>query len=101
MYAIATSTQVQPGKIDEATAVFRDFVTPAFKLSRGFKGALLLIDPATGKAVAMSLWETEADRDAVRSNSELLKQLGRLAKTLIAPPSPIFCEVKALTFIEL
>jgi hypothetical protein len=34
MCAIATATQVQRGKLHEATAAFRDCVTPVFKQSQ-------------------------------------------------------------------
>lgn len=49
MYAIAITSQIQMDKIDEAASIFRDSVVPAYQQMSGFKGALLLIDPATGK----------------------------------------------------
>jgi hypothetical protein len=55
MYALAVASQVQPDKTDEAASIFRDSVVPTYQQLSGFKGALLLIDPATGKSLGISL----------------------------------------------
>ncbi len=61
MYASITTLQILPGKTEEAVRVFRDLVAPDFKLVKGFKNFSFLIDPKTGKAHNIILWETEAD----------------------------------------
>ena len=94
MFAIAVTSQVQLDKIDEATAIFRDSVVPAYKQLKGFISATLLIDPATGKSLGISVWETEADRSAVQSSGALQEQLGKFATVLAAPPAPNTYEVK-------
>jgi heme-degrading monooxygenase HmoA len=97
MYAIAVSSQIQIDKIDEATSIFRESVVPAYKQMSGFKNAMLLIDPATGKGIGISLWESEADRTAVQTSGALQQQLAKFAAVLAAPPTPYTYEVKVKT----
>jgi len=59
MYARVTTAQVQPGKMDEAISMMRDFTYPANRNQQGFKSAILLTNPNTGKALSITLWETE------------------------------------------
>jgi len=94
MYAIAVTSQVKIDKIDEAASIFRDSVVPAYSKLNGFKSAMLLIDPATGKSLGISLWETETDRAAVQSSGALQEQLAKFAADLAAPPVPSTYEVK-------
>ena len=86
MHARIMSGQVQPGKEDELTNIYRDSVIPAAKQQKGFKGGLLLVDPNTGKCVSISLWETEADMTAGESSGYLREQVAKLAPTFAAPP---------------
>lgn len=95
MYAIAITAQVHLDKIDEAASIFRDSVVPAYKQLHGFKSALLLIDPATGKSLGISLWESAADRAAVQTSGALQQQLARFATVLTVQPVPNTYEVKA------
>ena len=60
MYARVTTTQVRPGKMDEAISVIRDSTYSAHRNRRGFKSAILLTNGTTGKALSITLWETEA-----------------------------------------
>jgi len=94
MYAIAVTSQVQLDKIDEAASIFRDSVVPTYKELNGFMSALLLIDPATGKSLGISLWESEADRAAVQTSGTLQQQLAKFAAVLAAPPVSNTYEVK-------
>lgn len=94
MYAIAVTSQIQMDKIEEAAAIFRDSVVPAYKQLSGFKNALLLIDPATGKGIGISLWESEADKAAVQTSGALQEQLAKFSAVLAAPPTPNTYEVK-------
>jgi hypothetical protein len=97
MYAIAVTAQVQLDKTDEAAAIFRDSVVPAYRQLDGFQSALLLIDPATGKSLGLSLWDTEVHRNAIQSSGALQQQLARFASVLAAQPVPIPYEVRVQT----
>ena len=54
MYARVVTGQFQPGKLDEAIALFRDSVIAEIKQQQGFKGALLLRDSNTGKGITIT-----------------------------------------------
>jgi heme-degrading monooxygenase HmoA len=79
MHARMTTIQLQPGMADRMSAIFEDSVLPVAKEQRGFKGGLLLTDRNTGKAVAISLWETEADVAASESSGYYQAQMAKLA----------------------
>lgn len=94
MNAIAVTAQVQMDKIEEAASIFRNSVVPAYQQLKGFKNAFLLIDTATGKSLGISLWESEADRNAVQTSGALQQQLAKFSAVLAARPVPGNYEVK-------
>jgi heme-degrading monooxygenase HmoA len=55
---------------------FRDEILPALKEMEGCKGAILLADRMTGKAVGITLWE---DEQAMRASEEAANRLRREA----------------------
>jgi heme-degrading monooxygenase HmoA len=65
MYARAITLPLQPGKTDQAIQIFRESIAPMFKQQKGFKDGYLVGDRGTGKAVSITLWETEADATAL------------------------------------
>jgi len=86
MYARVTIAQVQPGKTGEGVSIVRDSVLPAAKQQKGFKGLLQLTDPATGKAITVTLWETKADLDAGEASGYYQSQLAIAAALLTGQP---------------
>ena len=50
--------------MDEVIRTYQDSVAPAVRVHRGSRGGLVLTDRSTGKLIAISLWETEADMSA-------------------------------------
>ena len=64
MFARVTVVQGAPDKADAGVESYNQQVLPALKSVDGYKGALLLIDRATGKGLGISLWETEEARRA-------------------------------------
>lgn len=65
MHARVTTLSGSPDNADAGIANFRDNVVPYAK-SDG-KGAILLIDRESGKAIAVTLWE---DEEAMRASEE-------------------------------
>ena len=86
MYAAVNYTQIQPGKMNAAIAIFRDSVVPAASQQPGNKGAILLTDPNSDKAIAIALWETEAAAAAVVTDGWYQEQLAKLADVIAGPP---------------
>ncbi len=79
MHARVTTIQLQPGMTDRLEAIFNESVLPAARTQHGFKGGLLLAEPGTGKAVLVSLWESEADLRAGESSGYYVEQISKLA----------------------
>ena len=86
MYARVTIVQIQPGKVDEATRIYRDSVVPAAKQQKGFKGIYMLTDRNTGKGISIALWQTEADMKAGESSGYFQQQLAKFKDIFGAPP---------------
>ena len=61
MHARLLSTQVVPARTDEFIQLWQNAMLPTIQEEKGWKSARLLVDRQTGKAIVVSLWETEAD----------------------------------------
>ena len=69
------TTQTKPGEIDQAVAVGREAIRGISRQQPGFRGALTLVDRATGMGYTISLWETAADREAGEQSGYVREQL--------------------------
>jgi heme-degrading monooxygenase HmoA len=70
----------------EMVRVYREEVVPAAKKQRGFEGALLLTDAWTGIGMSITLWETEADREAGEVTSFFDEQISKFSGLLTDTP---------------
>jgi hypothetical protein len=70
VYARTTNIQSQPSCIDAGIANIRDEVMPALQALDGFVGLSLLVDRESGRCIATSAWETEAEE---RSSAEKIR----------------------------
>jgi quinol monooxygenase YgiN len=61
MHARLLTAQVSPEKIDEFVQLWHNQILSTYKEQTGWKGARLLVDRQTGKAILISLWEAEAE----------------------------------------
>ena len=86
MFARVVTIQARPGKLEEAAALFRESVIPAARQQGGFGSALLLTDAASGKAISITLWASEADQQASETSGYLREQVGKVAALLAGPP---------------
>jgi len=59
MYARSGTSQMKPGKMDEAIRMYRESVLPTLGQQTGFKGLYWLADRSTDKYVVFTLWETK------------------------------------------
>jgi heme-degrading monooxygenase HmoA len=88
MHARAMIGQVKPEKLSEADGAIRtyqDSIVLAAQQQKGFKGALLLTNPHTGKAMSITLWETESDMIESETNDYYQKQIEKIAWVLAGP----------------
>ena len=97
MHARLTFVQVDPDKLEETTAIFRDSVVPAAKQQFGFERGYLLADRATGKGVAITLWASEADMKSGEGSGYYQQQLAKFAPLFKGPPVREVYEVEVQT----
>lgn len=86
MFARTTVMQGRPDTMNEAARIFTDSVLPAAQQQKGFKGALFLTDPASGKGMSVTLWESEEDLKAGESSGYFKEQIARFGPLMASPP---------------
>ena len=86
MYARVVTIELDPQRVDEVVKVYRESIWPAGKEQPGHAGGLFLTDPATGKAISISLWESEAEMLSGEDSSYLSEQIARVATAFTAAP---------------
>ncbi len=69
MYARITVAHPQPDRLDEAVAIVKDTFFAAAQQQQGYRGFLLLVDRDTPQLTGISLWESQADREASAGSS--------------------------------
>ncbi len=60
MQARIITARVAAGRLDEFTRRWRDLMAPVQAREPSARGATLLVEPRTGEAVIISLWEAPA-----------------------------------------
>jgi heme-degrading monooxygenase HmoA len=96
MYARVVTFMVKSDNIETLTSIFRDDVIPALQQQGGFKNARLLVDPASGKSMIMTLWESLAHIQATEDSGWFREQLAKLTAVFTAPPTRETYEVKVM-----
>ncbi len=88
MHVRAVTVQIQPGKTQEAIDVYKDSVVPAAKAQKGFQGAYLMTDAGSGKALSITVWESEADMLAGESSGGYYQeQIAKFGSVFSGPPT--------------
>ena len=77
MHARLNIRQVLPGKLDELLSTFEETVAPDVRRRPGFKGSFLLTDRDTGKAISLTLWESEETMRRGREQGPFARRLCR------------------------
>ena len=93
MYARVTTFQIQPDKIDEGNRIANESIMPAIRQQSGLKGFFGLEDRTTGKAILITLFETEADMKAGVNNGFVQQQVAKIVPLLAGTPTSEFFEV--------
>ncbi len=86
MYSQALRVNIQPGKMDEAIAIFKDSVAPAIHGWSGFQSGRLLIDRTGNKIMAVSFWDSQADEASLTSSGPYQEQVAKFAALFAGPP---------------
>ena len=85
MFARLISTLIPNEKLDELIRVWRDLDTPEMKSIKGYREAYLLTNRETGKAISMTLWDSENDAITNQQNDYIQKQINKFYKGPISP----------------
>ena len=96
MHARVVNLRVRPLDTEEMVRIYRDSVMLAYRRQPGFGGAMLLTDPETGIGISVTMWETEADREAVEASGYYKEQSAKLADFLVETPVRKHYEVSVL-----
>ena len=100
MHARVVTYIGQLGKASEIVRGYHEQITPAARQQPGFAGGLLLTDPATGKVIVISLWETEAAMVKGEADGYMQTQLARIRRLAASTPVLEHFEVsEAVPFI--
>ena len=86
MHARVVNLRVRPVDTKEMVRIYRDSVMPASRRQPGFRGALLLTDPETGIGISVTMWETEADREAGEISGYYKEQIENFSAYLTETP---------------
>jgi quinol monooxygenase YgiN len=93
MQARVTHVQVRVDKIDEAISIYRDSVVPVAKAQNGYRATYMLVDRATGKGMAITVWDSLETLQASEGSGYYQEQLAKFAPVLAAPPTREVYEV--------
>jgi len=85
MFARMTILQVKPERIDDGIKIYRTSVVPEAKKQKGFRGACLLADRASGKAISVTFWRNEKDAVANEESLYYQEQLVKFLSLLAGP----------------
>ena len=85
-FARVSSITTRPGRLAEAASLFKDAVLPMLQAQPGFAGAWLLTDEAAQRGMTLTLWNSEAQRQASEADTRLSQPMQLLAALLVAPP---------------
>ena len=86
MHARVMNLRVRPVDTEEMVRIYRDSVITAYRRQPGFGGAMLLTDPETGIGISVTMWETEADREAVEASGYYKEQIEKVGDLLVETP---------------
>ena len=86
MHCRAVTVQIQTGKTQEAIDIYKDSVLPAAKQQKGFGGAYLMTDAATGKGLSITVWESQADMEAGEASGYYQEQIAKFGSVFVGTP---------------
>ena len=97
MFARVTTVHVQPDKTAETTRIYNESILPAVRAASGNRGCFLLMDAATGVALSITVWNTQADGEAYDASGSYREQVGKVTPFFSAPPTLATYEVAAIS----
>lgn len=93
MHVRAVTAQLRRGKTRESIDLVRYSVLAVTKAQKGFRGFYQMNDASSGKSVAISTWDTEADMMAGEISSYYLEQIAKMGIAFAGSPTVEHYEV--------
>jgi len=90
MFARVTTLQVSPDRIEETARFGREQVLPAMQGRPGFKAMYYLIDREHGRALGITLWETEEDVLATEEQAQRLRSTAVGRGASVEPTAQVY-----------
>ena len=91
MLARVSTLHGKEAQIEQGIQQFRRQTIPEARGMQGFKGAYLLVDRKSGKAVSITLWDSERDLQVgSASTDQVRKQATRAIETITLPTVEVF-----------
>ncbi len=97
MHARVVSVQVPAEHLPEVSRIYQSAVLPVCKGQQGFRGALLLSDADAGRAISITLWETEPDMRAGENSDYFQAQSQRLQALVSGTPRREYFRVESVS----
>jgi len=95
MFARLVSAQARSDKLNEAIRIWKEKDIPLMKSVKGYRGAYLLTDHKTGRAISITLWDSEEDAIADEQSALHQKQLDMYKDLMTGEPIHQRYEVSA------
>ena len=74
MHARVSHIAGSPENVDRGISTFENTILPQLKSTDGKRGALLLVDRASGSALAVTLWQVEGAMQASEDAANQMRQ---------------------------
>jgi predicted ester cyclase/heme-degrading monooxygenase HmoA len=85
-FARVTISRRKPEKISESIKIYNESLVPEAKKQKGFRGIMALNDFKTGKAISISIWDSEADAIANEQSGYYKAQVNKFKDFFTAKP---------------
>ena len=87
MHARVLTALVRPSKMNELIGIAQDSLVPVLKQQEGFKGYLGLTQGNSGKELAITLWEKEADERTWEMDGRYQDLAAKFMPLVAGPPT--------------
>jgi len=95
MYAQVVRVQLQPNKADQFAGTFRSAVLPLIREREGFQNAYVLVDRDANRGIAVALYDTKEQVDALLSSGFFQEQVAKFEGVFASPPEREVYEIAA------
>jgi heme-degrading monooxygenase HmoA len=86
MFARITKLRFKLDRVDDAIKLYQSSVVDAARKQKGFRGASFLSEQEDGKAISITLWESEEDAVANERSGYYQEQVSKFKDLWVEPP---------------